>query len=39
MLLPDHWPDGKFELVVFSEIAYYLEERDKQSVFDHRNPA
>ena len=26
--IPDQWPDGPFDLVVLSEIAYYFDERD-----------
>lgn len=27
-MLPDEWPDGSFDLVVMSEIGYYLSARD-----------
>ncbi|KND57879.1 Methyltransferase type 12 [Candidatus Burkholderia verschuerenii] len=26
MTVPDEWPDGRFDLVVISEVGYYLEE-------------
>lgn len=28
--LPDDWPDGPFDLIVFSELGYYLDEQDLQ---------
>ena len=30
--IPDQWPDGPFDLVVLSEIAYYFDERDLAEV-------
>ena len=26
--VPDAWPDGRFDLIVLSEVAYYLDRRD-----------
>ena len=25
---PAHWPDGRFDLIVISEVAYYLDRAD-----------
>ncbi|KXV15723.1 methyltransferase [Caballeronia megalochromosomata] len=35
MLLPDHWPVGKFDLVILSEIGYYLDEPQLWHVVEH----
>jgi SAM-dependent methyltransferase len=35
MLLPDVWPDGKFDLVVISEIGYYLDEPQLWHIVEH----
>lgn len=35
MLLPDNWPDGKFDLVVISEIGYYLDEPQLWHIVEH----
>lgn len=35
MLLPDAWPDGKFDLVVISEIGYYLDEPQLWHIVEH----
>lgn len=32
--LPEDWPDGTFDLIVFSEFLYYLDERDLGQVLD-----
>lgn len=32
--IPEQWPDGVFDLVVFSEIAYYFDEPDLRGVMD-----
>ncbi|SPB17537.1 methyltransferase [Caballeronia novacaledonica] len=35
MLLPDAWPSGKFDLVVISEIGYYLDEPQLWHIVEH----
>ncbi|MDR5741653.1 SAM-dependent methyltransferase [Caballeronia sp. LZ029] len=35
MLLPDVWPSGKFDLVVISEIGYYLDEPQLWHIVEH----
>jgi SAM-dependent methyltransferase len=35
MLLPDDWPAGKFDLVVISEIGYYLDEPQLWHIVEH----
>lgn len=35
MLLPDVWPAGKFDLVVISEIGYYLDEPQLWHIVEH----
>ncbi|MCQ3003061.1 nodulation S family protein [Pseudomonas syringae] len=32
--LPEQWPDGRFDLIVFSELGYYLDEQDLNSWID-----
>ncbi|HEX8592899.1 MAG TPA: SAM-dependent methyltransferase [Pseudomonas sp.] len=32
--LPEQWPEGKFDLIVFSELGYYLNEQDLQRWID-----
>jgi SAM-dependent methyltransferase len=32
--LPDEWPDGDFDLIVFSEFLYYFGGQDLQQVLD-----
>lgn len=32
--IPREWPDGRFDLVVFSEILYYFGDRDLEQVLD-----
>lgn len=31
-MIPREWPDGRFDLIVFSELLYYLGERDLRTV-------
>jgi predicted TPR repeat methyltransferase len=33
--LPRQWPDGRFDLVVFSEILYYFGDHDLEQVLKH----
>ncbi|WP_250508457.1 class I SAM-dependent methyltransferase [Caballeronia sp. GACF4] len=35
MLLPDAWPEGKFDLVLLSEIGYYLDEPQLWHIVEH----
>ncbi|SAK85394.1 class I SAM-dependent methyltransferase [Caballeronia ptereochthonis] len=35
MLVPDVWPAGKFDLVVVSEIGYYLDEPQLWHIVEH----
>jgi len=35
--LPGDWPDEKFDLIVFSEIGYYLDREDLSAVIRHIN--
>jgi SAM-dependent methyltransferase len=32
--LPQQWPDARFDLIVFSELGYYLDENDLNSWID-----
>ncbi|HKM62941.1 MAG TPA: class I SAM-dependent methyltransferase [Acidisphaera sp.] len=32
--LPQDWPDGAFDLIVFSEVLYYLDEADLRAVVE-----
>lgn len=32
--VPDEWPEGPFDLVVVSELAYYLDEGDRGRLWD-----
>ena len=34
LTLPDQWPDGEFDLVVLSEVGYYLDHVDLSRVID-----
>ena len=33
--IPREWPEGRFDLIVFSEILYYLGDRDLEQVLDY----
>lgn len=33
--LPEQWPDARFDLIVLSELGYYLDEQDLNSWIDH----
>jgi SAM-dependent methyltransferase len=33
--IPRQWPDGRFDLIVFSEILYYFGDRDLEQVLEH----
>jgi trans-aconitate methyltransferase len=33
--IPHEWPEGRFDLIVFSEILYYLGDRDLEQVLDY----
>lgn len=33
--LPEDWPEEKFDLIVFSEIGYYLDSKDLTAVIQH----
>lgn len=33
-VVPEEWPDGTFDLVVLSELLYYLDERQRAQVLD-----
>ncbi|UII74157.1 nodulation S family protein [Pseudomonas sp. HN11] len=33
--LPDQWPTGQFELIVLSELCYYLDADDLSQLIDH----
>jgi SAM-dependent methyltransferase len=33
--IPQEWPAGRFDLIVFSEILYYFGDRDLEQVLDH----
>jgi SAM-dependent methyltransferase len=33
--IPQEWPAGRFDLIVFSEILYYFGDRDLEKVLDH----
>ncbi|MCF4998570.1 methyltransferase domain-containing protein [Pseudomonas syringae] len=35
--LPADWPEEKFDLIVFSEIGYYLDAEDLSAVIGHMN--
>lgn len=34
MVLPDAWPDGKLDLIVFSEVGYYLDDAQLDRVME-----
>jgi hypothetical protein len=34
LTVPDEWPDGAFDLVVLSEVGYYLSEADLDRTVD-----
>ena len=33
--IPGRWPDGRFDLIVFSEILYYLGNQDLEQALKH----
>jgi len=33
--IPREWPEGRFDLIVFSEVLYYLGDRDLEQVLDY----
>ena len=33
--IPGEWPEGRFDLIVFSEILYYFGDRDLEQVLDY----
>ncbi|MGH3190180.1 MAG: SAM-dependent methyltransferase [Streptosporangiaceae bacterium] len=33
--IPGQWPDGQFDLIVFSEILYYFGDDDLERILDH----
>jgi SAM-dependent methyltransferase len=33
--LPEQWPEARFDLIVLSELGYYLDEQDLNSWIDH----
>ena len=33
--IPHEWPEGRFDLIVFSELLYYLGDRDLEQVLDY----
>jgi SAM-dependent methyltransferase len=33
--IPSQWPDGSFDLIVFSEILYYFGDPDLEQILDH----
>ena len=33
--IPQEWPTGRFDLIVFSEILYYFGDRDLEQVLDY----
>jgi hypothetical protein len=35
MTVPDQWPDGTFDLVVISEVGYYLQEAQLAQLIGH----
>jgi len=35
MQVPQQWPDGWFDLIVFSEVLYFLNERDLKEICAH----
>ena len=35
MQIPQQWPEGKFDLILFSEILYFLDEEDLRETCDH----
>ncbi|WP_295463029.1 class I SAM-dependent methyltransferase [uncultured Pseudomonas sp.] len=39
LLLPEEWPSGSFDLIVISEIGYYLGERGLAALLDHAHSA
>ncbi|KTT66033.1 methyltransferase [Pseudomonas oryzihabitans] len=39
LLLPDGWPAGTFDLIVISEIGYYLGEQGLAALLDHAHSA
>ncbi|MDR6236989.1 class I SAM-dependent methyltransferase [Pseudomonas oryzihabitans] len=39
LLLPGGWPEGAFDLIVISEIGYYLGEQGLDALLDHAHSA
>ncbi|GAC1037225.1 SAM-dependent methyltransferase [Pseudomonas sp. No.117] len=39
LLLPEAWPEGAFDLIVISEIGYYLGEAGLAALLDHAHSA
>ncbi|WP_409457082.1 class I SAM-dependent methyltransferase [Pseudomonas oryzihabitans] len=39
LLLPDAWPEGAFDLIVISEIGYYLGEQGLNALLNHAHSA
>lgn len=39
MQVPQQWPDGRFDLIVFSEVLYFLNERDLKEICAHATRA
>lgn len=35
MQVPQQWPDGKFDLILFSEVLYFLDEDDLRETCEH----
>ncbi|HXP09694.1 MAG TPA: SAM-dependent methyltransferase [Acidobacteriaceae bacterium] len=35
MQIPQQWPEGKFDLILFSEVLYFLDEEDLRETCDH----
>jgi cyclopropane fatty-acyl-phospholipid synthase-like methyltransferase len=35
MAIPDSWPEGSFDLIVLSEVAYYFDEETLRKVIEH----
>ena len=35
MQIPQQWPEGKFDLILFSEVLYFLDEEDLRETCEH----
>ena len=35
MQVPQQWPEGKFDLILFSEVLYFLDEEDLRETCEH----